>query len=53
MLFLTDEDDFEMLRQKRRAQLQKQIQQEQTWKHFGHGVYEIYRLSNYFLIPLL
>jgi hypothetical protein len=37
-IFRLDEDDFEAIRQKRRAQLQKQTQQEQVWKHQGHGV---------------
>mmetsp|Transcript_27076 Transcript_27076/g.29531 ORF Transcript_27076/g.29531 Transcript_27076/m.29531 type:complete len:225 (+) Transcript_27076:81-755(+) len=34
-----DEDDFEAIRQKRKQQLQKKMQQEQVWKHLGHGVY--------------
>ena len=32
-----DEDDFEVLRQKRRQALQNKMRQEQEWKHNGHG----------------
>jgi len=34
-----DEDDFEMLRQRRRMELQKKARQEQDWKQLGHGRY--------------
>lgn len=34
-----NEDDFEALRQKRKLQLQKRMQQEQNWKQLGHGIY--------------
>ena len=34
-----DEDDFEALRQRRRAQLQQKLRKEQDWKQLGHGVY--------------
>lgn len=34
-----DEDDFEVLRQKRRLELQKKARQEQDWKQLGHGSY--------------
>lgn len=32
-----DDDDFEVLRQKRRLQLQKKMRQEQDWSQLGHG----------------
>ena len=32
-----DEDEFEILRQKRRQNLQKQVRQEQDWRQLGHG----------------
>ena len=38
VVFITDEDDFEMLRQKRRLNLQKQMRLEQDWRQLGHGV---------------
>lgn len=34
-----DEDDFEALRQKRKQDMLKQRQQEQTWRQNGHGRY--------------
>ena len=34
-----DEDDFEILRQKRRLQLQGKMKQEQDWKQLDHGRY--------------
>jgi len=34
-----DEDDFEVLRQKRKIALQKKMRQEADWKQLGHGVY--------------
>ena len=34
-----DEDDFEVLRQKRKMELQKQAQQMADWRQLGHGVY--------------
>eukprot|EP01006_Ploeotia_vitrea_P028980 TRINITY_DN61606_c0_g1_i1.p1 TRINITY_DN61606_c0_g1~~TRINITY_DN61606_c0_g1_i1.p1 ORF type:complete len:123 (+),score=4.59 TRINITY_DN61606_c0_g1_i1:98-466(+) len=33
------EDDFEILRQKRRAELQLKARKEQDWKQLGHGRY--------------
>lgn len=39
MCNISDEDDFEALRQKRRLNLQKQMRQEQDWKQLGHGRY--------------
>ena len=32
-----DEDEFEILRQKRRQNFQKKVRQEQDWKLMGHG----------------
>lgn len=34
-----DEDDFEMLRQKRKIMLQKKMKQEADWRQLGHGRY--------------
>lgn len=34
-----NDDDFEVLRQKRRLQLQKKMRQEQDWAQLGHGRY--------------
>lgn len=34
-----DEDDFEILRQRRRMAIQKKMEQEQNWKQLGHGRY--------------
>lgn len=33
------EDDFELLRQKRRLEMQKQARKEQDWRQLGHGRY--------------
>jgi len=35
-----DEDDFEMLRQKRKLLLVKKMKKEQDWKQLGHGRYQ-------------
>ena len=44
-----DEDDFEMLRQKRLESMKKAAQQNQEWKAIGHGQYEeIYGEKEFF-----
>jgi hypothetical protein len=35
--YVSDEDDFEALRQKRKLMLQKQFRQDQDWRQLGHG----------------
>ena len=34
-----DEDDFEVLREKRKIAMQKQLRQDQDWRQLGHGTY--------------
>lgn len=34
-----DEDDFEVIRQKRKLEMQKKMKQEQDWRQLGHGRY--------------
>uniref|UniRef100_A0A7S0SSS6 Thioredoxin domain-containing protein n=1 Tax=Chromulina nebulosa TaxID=96789 RepID=A0A7S0SSS6_9STRA len=35
-----DEDDFEILRQKRKLEMQKKMKQQQNWIQLGHGKYD-------------